>query len=268
MTAGSVGEPATLTPSDRSSSFPIGQFPTHPQPSGRAPGLRKGPRRSQASIRTLYCPKGAATLRYAGSLTTPPCSEVVGLGCNGRAVPGFAGTGRCLRGVVSDERASGPAAPPPAVHSHEVGTRTCRAAGRATGDQVGDGPRPPRWPPCGRAGRQIRQRQTCGARLGVPFPSRGSEGARPPASPCRGLAKRGPKGWAGSPALAEKTVRRGAQSKAVGITMILHGEARFRSCQPPESRRFPKASSTVPEPHRPPPAAPPSSPGATYRRVT
>ncbi len=39
----------------------------------------------------------------------------------------------------------------------------------------------------------------------------------------------------------------------------VHGEARFRPCQPPESRRFPKTSSAVPETDRPPPAAPPSS---------
>ncbi len=79
------------------------------------------------------------------------------------------------------------------------------------------GPRPH---PADRPAHQIRQRQARGARLGVPLgtlrlagadlhpdgassahgaplPLRGSEGARPPASPCRGHAKRGPKGWAG-----------------------------------------------------------------------
>ena len=40
----------------------------------------------------------------------------------------------------------------------------------------------------------------------------------------------------------------------------VHGEAPFGRCQPPESRRFPKGSSAVPEPGRPPPTAPPSPP--------
>lgn len=142
--------------------------------------------------------------------------------------------------------------------------------------------------PANRPAHQLRKRQARRARLGVPrrtlhfagadlhpdgasgahgapFPSRGSEGARPPASPCRGPAKRGSKGWAGSSALAGETVPRGAKSKAVGIAMILHGEARFRSCQPPESRRFPKTSRAAPEPYRAPPAAPPSPPAATAR---
>ena len=71
--------------------------------------------------------------------------------------------------------------------------------------------------PANRPAHQIRQRQPCGARLGVPLgtlrlasadlhphiassgphmplPLGGSEGAQPPTSPCRGSAKRGPKG--------------------------------------------------------------------------
>ena len=98
--------------------------------------------------------------------------------------------------------------------------------------------------PAYRPAQQIRQRHPRGARLGVPLgtlrlggadlhpdsasgphgaplPSRGSEGARPPASPCRGLAKRGPKGWAGSPALAGKTARRGAELWAFRIAIPL-----------------------------------------------
>ena len=71
--------------------------------------------------------------------------------------------------------------------------------------------------PANRPAHQIRQRQPCGARLRVPLstlrlaganlqphvassgphvplPLGGSEGAQPLASPCRGRAKRGPKG--------------------------------------------------------------------------
>ena len=71
--------------------------------------------------------------------------------------------------------------------------------------------------PANRPAHQIRQRQPCGACLGVPLgtlrlagadlhphvassaphvplPLGGSEGAQPAASPCRGPAKRGPKG--------------------------------------------------------------------------
>ena len=96
--------------------------------------------------------------------------------------------------------------------------------------------------PANRPAHQIRQGQARRVRLGVPlgtlrlggadlhpdgasgahgapFPLWGSEGARPPASPCRGPAKRGPKGWAGSPAVAVKTVRRSAESWVVGIAM-------------------------------------------------
>ena len=96
--------------------------------------------------------------------------------------------------------------------------------------------------PANRPAHQIRQGQARRARLGVPlgtlrlggadlhpdgasgahgapFPLWGSQGARPPASPCRGLAERGPKGWAGSPALAGKIARRGAESGVVGIAM-------------------------------------------------
>ena len=73
--------------------------------------------------------------------------------------------------------------------------------------------------PANRPAHQVRQGQARRARLGVPLgPLRlrgadfhpdgasgahgapfllwGSQGARPPASPCRGLAERGPKGWA------------------------------------------------------------------------
>jgi len=63
---------------------------------------------------------------------------------------------------------------------------------------------------------------------------------------------------ASQPALAEISGRRGLHT--------IHGEARFRPCQPPESRRFPKGSNAVPEPYRPPPAAPPSPVGASQNR--
>ena len=61
----------------------------------------------------------------------------------------------------------------------------------------------------------------------------------------------------------QPTGKRAGRLAATGISgrrnlHAIHGEARFRPCQPPESRRFPKTSSAVPEPHRPPPAAPPT----------
>ena len=81
--------------------------------------------------------------------------------------------------------------------------------------------------PANRPAQQIRQRQPCGACLGVPLgtlplagadlhphgassaphvplPLGGSEGAQPPASPCRGPAKRGPKGYAEYPRLKSR----------------------------------------------------------------
>ena len=48
---------------------------------------------------------------------------------------------------------------------------------------------------------------------------RGDEGAQPPASLRRGRAKRGPKEYAGFPALAGKRARRGAETWAVRIAM-------------------------------------------------
>ena len=82
--------------------------------------------------------------------------------------------------------------------------------------------------PANRPAHQIRQCQACRARLDVPLGTlrlagvdltrtprsalnaplrlRGSEGAQPPASPCRGCAKRGPRGQAGW--LRRLTVRR------------------------------------------------------------
>ena len=50
----------------------------------------------------------------------------------------------------------------------------------------------------------------------------------------------------------------GPAGHRIRISIPVHGEVRFGLCQQHGFRRFPKGSSVVPDPYRPPPAAPPS----------
>ena len=61
---------------------------------------------------------------------------------------------------------------------------------------------------------------------------------------------------------------RGREPWVGGVSIPIHGEARVRWCQPHESRRFPMASSAVPEANRPPPMAPPSPPDKRSNKVS
>ena len=65
-----------------------------------------------------------------------------------------------------------------------------------------------------------------------------------------------PMGRAGSPALAGKTVRLSAESRAVGIAMTYSQANVFERCQQPSKWRCPTGSSTVRDADRPAPAAP------------
>ena len=56
------------------------------------------------------------------------------------------------------------------------------------------------------------------------------------------------------------------ESWVVGISIPVHGEARFRLCQHRELGRFPKGSSTVPKSDRAPAAAPPSRAKPAFHR--
>ena len=102
----------------------------------------------------------------------------------------------------------------------------------------------------------------------APLPFRGSEGAQPPARLRRGRTECGPKEYAGlgtlrvpdRPAASALDGFRGREPWVGEVSIPIHGEARVRWCQPHESRRFPRASSVVPEADRPPPMAPPSPP--------
>ena len=68
------------------------------------------------------------------------------------------------------------------------------------------------------------------------------------------------------PASVPDGLRR-CESRVGGVSIPVNGEARFRQCQPRESRRFPKGSSAVPESDRSPATAPPSPPAAPARAL-
>ena len=95
-----------------------------------------------------------------------------------------------------------------------AGAARCSSARRTSGRRADESPPSKRRPtfagarPGGPLG-TLRLARASRAH-GAPLPFRGSEGAQPPASPARGPAKRGPSGYAGSPALgaADKPVRR------------------------------------------------------------
>ena len=97
----------------------------------------------------------------------------------------------------------------------------------------------------------------------------GIEGAKPLGSPAviPGVSCLGTLSVPDSPRATVLDGLRRRESRVGGISIPIHGEARPKRCQPRESRRFPKGSSAVPGPDRPPATAPPSPPEESKTRA-